>query len=97
VMSDWGEYDSGLGYLAMVNYGLSDQIGVTARYSAIALSPVGGGPDAETSEITIAPSYAISDNWGLVAEAKLLTEVGVGEDGKDKTVPQIALESLITF
>lgn len=91
VMSDWGEYDSGLGYLAMVNYGLSDQIGVTARYSAIALTPAGGGADAETSEITIAPSYAISDNWGLVAEAKLLTV------GDADAVAQIGLESLITF
>ena len=91
VMSDWGEYDSGLGYLAMVNYGLSDQIGVTARYSAIALTPAGGGADAETSEITIAPSYAISDNWGLVAEAKLLTV------GNADAVAQIGLESLITF
>ena len=91
VMSDWGEYDSGLGYLAMVNYGLSDQIGITARYSAIALTPAGGGADAETSEITIAPSYAISDNWGLVAEAKLLTV------GNADAVAQIGLESLITF
>ena len=91
VMSDWGEYDSGLGYLAMVNYGLSDQIGVTARYSAIALTPAVGGADAETSEITIAPSYAISDNWGLVAEAKLLTV------GNADAVAQIGLESLITF
>ncbi len=91
VMSDWGEYDSGLGYLAMVNYGLSDQIGVTGRYSAIALTPAGGGADAETSEITIAPSYAISDNWGLVAEAKLLTV------GNADAVAQIGLESLITF
>ena len=95
VMSDWvnddGAFDSGLGYLAMVNYGLSDQIGVTARYSAIALTPPGkGAKDVETNEITIAPSYAISDNWGLVAETKLLTK-----DGKDTA--QIALESLITF
>ena len=96
VMSDWvnddGAFDSGLGYLAMVNYGLSDQIGVTARYSAIALTPPGkGAKDVETNEITIAPSYALSDNWGLVAEAKLLTV------GDDDAVAQIALESLITF
>ncbi len=96
VMNDWvnddGAFDSGLGYLAMVNYGLSDKIGVTARYSAIALTPPGkGAKDAETNEITIAPSYAISDNWGLVAEAKLLTV------GDADAIAQIALESLITF
>lgn len=90
-MSDWGAYESGLGYLGMVNYGLSDQVGVTARYSAIAWTPVGGGEDDETSEITIAPSYAVSDNWGLVAEVKMLTV------GDADAVPQIALESLLTF
>ena len=90
-MSDWGAYESGLGYLGMVNYGLSDQIGVTARYSAIAWTPVGGGVDDETSEITIAPSFAVSDNWGLVAEVKMLTV------GDADAVTQIALESLLTF
>ena len=90
-MSDWGAYESGLGYLGMVNYGLSDQVGVTARYSAIAWTPFGGGEDDETSEITIAPSYAISDNWGLVAEVKMLTV------GDADAVTQIALESLLTF
>ena len=90
-MSDWGAYESGLGYLGMVNYGLSDQVGVTARYSAIAWTPVGGGEDDETSEITIAPSYAVSDNWGLVAEVKMLTV------GDADAVTQIALESLLTF
>ncbi len=90
-MSDWGGYESGLGYLGMVNYGLSDQVGVTARYSAIAWTPFGGGEDDETSEITIAPSYAISDNWGLVAEVKMLTV------GDADAVTQIALESLLTF
>ena len=90
-MSDWDGYESGLGYLGMVNYGLSDQVGVTVRYSAIAWTPIGGGEDEETSEITIAPSYAVSDNWGLVAELKMLTV------GDADAVPQIALESLLTF
>ena len=90
-MSDWGDYESGLGYLGMANYGLSDQVGLTARYSAIAWTPFGGGEDDETSEITIAPSYAISDNWGLVAEVKMLTV------GDADAVTQIALESLLTF
>ena len=95
LMSDWvnddGSFDSGLGYLAMVNYGLSDKIGVTARYSAIALTPAGGGKDEETNEITIAPSYAITEDWGVVAEAKLLTV------GDADAVAQIALESAFTF
>jgi hypothetical protein len=90
-MSDWDEYESGLGYLGMVNYGLSDQAGVTARYSAIAWTPIGGGEDDETSEITIAPSFAVSANWGLVAEVKMFTV------GDADAVTQIALESLLTF
>lgn len=90
-MSDWGEYESGLGYLGMVNYGLSDQVGVTVRHSAIAWTPIGGGEDDETSEITIAPSYAVSDNWSLIGEVKMLTV------GDADAVTQIALESLLTF
>ena len=91
VLSDWGEYDSGLGYLAMANYAINDKIAITARYSAIALTPPGDGKDKETNEITIAPSYALSDNWALVAEVKMLTE------GEADAVPQIGLESLLTF
>ena len=90
-MSDWGDYESGLGYLGMVNYGLSDQVGVTVRYSAIGWTPIGGGEDDETTELTLAPSYAVSDHWGLVAEVKMLTV------GDADAVPQIALESLLTF
>ena len=75
----------------MVNYGLGDQVGVTARYSAIAWTPSGGGADDETSEFTIAPSYAVSDNWSLIGEVKMLTV------GDADAVAQIALESLLTF
>ena len=91
-MSDWDEeYESGLGYLGMVNYGLSDQVAVTVRHSAIAWTPIGGGEDDETSEITFAPSYAVSDNWSLIGEVKMLTV------GDADAVTQIALESLLTF
>ena len=95
VLSDWtkddAKYDSGLGYLAMANYALNDKIAITARYSAIALTPPGDGKDKETNEITLAPSYALSDNWALVAEVKMLTE------GEADAVPIIGLESLLTF
>ena len=90
--ADGNLYESGVGYLAMANYGISDKIGVTARYSALTLSDnVGGGSDYTTSEITVAPSYAVSDNWGLIAEAKMLTV------GDADAVAQIGLESLLTF
>ena len=90
--ADGNLYESGVGYLAMANYGISDKIGVTARYSALTLSDnVAGGPDHTTSEITVAPRYTVSDNWGLIAEAKMLTV------GDADAVAQIGLESLLTF
>ena len=89
--ADGNLYESGIGYLAMANYAINDKIAITARYSAIALTPPGDGKDKETNEITIAPSYALSDNWALVAEVKMLTE------GEADAVPQIGLESLLTF
>ena len=84
-------YEEGGGFLAMVNYGLSDKVGVTGRVSAMVLSDDAIAKDYEVSEFTIAPSYAVSDNWGLVAELKMLTV------GDADAVPQIALESLLTF
>ena len=86
-------YESGAGYLAMANYGISDKVGVTGRISGMTLTDavVENTDDYEVSEITIAPSYAISDNWGLVAEVKMLTV------GDADAVTQIALESLLTF
>ena len=86
-------YKSGAGLLAMANYGISDKVGVTGRISGMTLTDavVAGAADYEVSEFTIAPSYAISDHWGLVAEMKMLTV------GDADAVTQIALESLLTF
>lgn len=86
-------YESGGGLLAMANYGISDKVGVTGRISGMTLTD-GVGEDAadyEISELTIAPSYAVSDNWSLIGEVKWLTE------GDADAVTQIALESLLTF
>ena len=86
-------YESGTGLLAMANYGISDKVGVTGRISGMTLTDavVAGAADYEVSEFTIAPSYALSDHWGLVAEMKMLTV------GDADAVTQIALESLLTF
>lgn len=86
-------YESGAGLLAMANYGIGDKVGVTGRISGMTLTDavVAGAADYEVSEFTIAPSYAISDHWGLVAEMKMLTV------GDADAVTQIALESLLTF
>ena len=86
-------YESGTGYLAMANYGINDKIGITARVSGLTLTDpvIKGRADYEVSEMTVAPSYALSGNWALVAEVKMLTE------GEADAVPQIGLESLLTF
>ena len=91
--ADGNLYESGTGYLAMANYGINDKIGITARVSGLTLSDavVKGEADYEVSEMTVAPSYALSGNWALVAEVKMLTE------GEADAVPQIGLESLLTF
>ena len=86
-------YESGTGYLAMANYGINDKIGITARVSGLTLTDpvIEGRADYEVSEMTVAPSYALSGNWALVAEVKMLTV------GEADAVPQIGLESLLTF
>ena len=84
-------YEEGGGLLAMVHYGLSDKVGVTARVSGMVLRDDAIEQDYEVSEFTIAPNYALADNWGLVAELKMLSE------GDADAVAQIALESLLTF
>lgn len=86
-------YESGAGLLAMANYGISDKVGVTGRISGMALTDavVEDAGDYEVSEFTIAPSYAVSDNWSLIGEVKMLTV------GDADAVAQLALESLLTF
>jgi hypothetical protein len=72
-----------LGYLAMVNYKLSDKLGVTGRYSALSMD--GGTAD---NEITVSPGYAVSSAWFVLAEVKQEIEA-------KKT--SFAVESILTF
>jgi hypothetical protein len=83
VLMDWGPTDeSGLGYLAMVNYALSDKLGVTVRYSAIDDGIYSG------NEIAVSPGYAVSDNWFVLAEVR---------QDIDDEVTSYAVESILTF
>ncbi|NKB68318.1 MAG: outer membrane beta-barrel protein [Candidatus Latescibacteria bacterium] len=86
LLTNWtADGNDGTGLLGMVNYGLTDQLGITGRYSSLDLDFA-----ADTvSEFTISPSYAITDNWLIVTEAKFVSEA---ED-----TAHFALESLITF
>jgi hypothetical protein len=80
----WDEVeDNGLGYLVMVNYALSDKLGITGRYSALKMD--GGTND---NEITVSPGYAISDSWLVLAEVKRELEA---------KVTSFAVESILTF
>lgn len=77
------------GYLAMANYAIDDKIGVTVRYHAYE-TEVAGTTTTENSGITIAPSYALSDNVLLVAEYRM-------DDQTSVDVNSFALEALVTF
>ena len=60
-------------------------MGVTGRFSSLDLDFA-----ADTvSEFTISPNYTVTDNWGIIAEVKFIS------DGDNIT--QFALESLLSF
>jgi hypothetical protein len=84
MLGDWGPADaSGMGWLALVNYKITDKIATTFRYSGIKFEDI----DADT-EITFSPSYAISGNWLVLAEVK---------QELDAEVTDYALESTFAF
>ena len=65
VLSNWqADGNSGLGLLGMVNYCLSDKVGITGRFSSLDLD---NAPET-ISEFTVIPSYAMTENGGLIAE-----------------------------
>jgi hypothetical protein len=62
---------TGMGWLAMVNYKATEKLGVTLRYSALTIDDEAGATDDMGSEVTLSPSYAISPNWLVLAEARM--------------------------
>lgn len=84
LLGDWGVTDeSGMGWLGLVNFKITDKVATTFRYSGIKMDDV----DADT-ELTFSPSYAISGNWLALAEVK---------QELDKEVTSYALESTFAF
>ena len=81
------EGDSGMHFLGMANYGLTDKVAVTARFSGY---KVGDG-DLET-ELTLSPSYTFTDSWGGLVE---LRQTLADADGNSRT--DIAIETIYTF
>jgi len=89
LLSDWTPADlSGMGWLALVNYKITDKVATTFRYSALVIDDKDDDTDDMDSEVTFSPSYAISGNWLALAEIKY-------EIDKKKT--DYALESTFAF
>lgn len=74
---------SGMGWLAMLNYKVTDKLAATVRYSGLKYED--GDPD---TEVTFSPSFAVSPNWLVLAEAKY--EI-------DAEITNYAVESLFSF
>lgn len=81
------------GFLLMANYAW-DKLGLTLRYHDYAVD-VGSDTVLEKSAITLAPSYAVSDNLLIVTELRLDEATFGGVDGADTTA--VAIEALFTF
>lgn len=85
LLSNWqADGNDGTGFLAMANYGISEKIGVTGRFSSLDTDAAG-----TVSEFTVSPSYMVNENWLIVTEAKFMS------NGSDTS--HFAIESLLTF
>ena len=80
------------GYLAMVNYAMDNGVGITVRAHSWEVESDAGATVEDMSGITIAPSYAVSDNLLLVAEYRTDKD-----DVSDDDITTIALEALLTW
>ncbi len=84
ILDNWGaDGEAGIHFLGMANYALSDKVAVTGRFSGIDLDSSG-----TTTEVTVSPSYAVTDNWGILAEFRR---------NIDAETTQVAVEQIFTF
>jgi len=79
---------TGIHFLAMANIGVTDEIGVTVRFSGAQDNLDDDDEELRTS-FTISPSYAFNDNLGSLIELKQI----LGDEGET----QIAFETIMTF
>lgn len=87
LLSNWtADGNDGMGFLAMANYAINDKIGITGRFSSLDTDLMAD----PATEFTVSPSYAVSDNWLLLAEVR------IDDDGTD-SFQSFAIESLVTF
>ena len=99
-----GDDATWLGYLAMVNYAFTDSAAITLRYDAFVDEEgfvFGAGEEETRYAITVSPSYAIGDGFGVLAEYRLTTsdlEVFADADGKAKdSIGEFAVEFTYSF
>jgi hypothetical protein len=79
---------NGIHFLAMANIGITDEIGVTVRFSG-AQDDLDNDDEELRTSFTISPSYAFNDNLGSLIELKQI----LGDEGET----QIAFETIMTF
>jgi hypothetical protein len=63
-----GAYIDGETYLLMVNFTITDWLGLTLRYSEVEADVIGSSTSEEWSEFTIAPLIRVNDHLGLILE-----------------------------
>lgn len=84
ILDNWdADGEAGIHFLGMANYALSDRIAVTGRFSGIDLDSSG-----TKTEVTVSPSYKVTDNWSVLAEVRR---------NIDAETTQIAVEQIFTF
>lgn len=92
-VSDWGgDGNDGSGWLAMVNYAFTHKAAITIRTSALDIETFEDTGITDNSKWTISPSYAITEDWLVLAEYNVLTNDISGRDTK-----YFAIESTIAF
>jgi len=79
---------TGIHFMAMANIGVTDEIGVTVRFSG-AQDDLDNDDEELRTSFTISPSYAFSDNLGSLIELKQ----NLGDGGST----EIAFETIMTF
>ena len=79
---------TGIHFLAMANIGITDEIGLTVRFSG-AQNDLDNDDEELRTSFTISPSYAFSDNLGSLIELKQ----NLGDGGST----EIAFETIMTF
>lgn len=81
-LMDWQvKGETGMGYLGMVNYKLTDKLAATVRYSAVKMESA----DDPDSEITFSPSFAVSPNWLALAEYRMNIDAKSSEYAVEST------------